>query len=714
MLPGIQLPDLQIEFVYQTLSEVYDWGLKDLNVPEIHKQTLGEGVKVCVIDSGCSEHFEVENNVVNSENFTKSRTNKDRYGHATFIGGIIASEKNDEGVIGVAPKAQLYFAKAIDDGGAGSPAALVNSVKWAVRQGVDIISISAGSFFDFKPLHQAIREAYKKNIIVVAAAGNSGTRHYDVAFPARYPEAIGVAAYNKAHHAARFSSRGINVFCAMPGVDIYSTWLDNSFCKSKGTCLTGDILVYSSFGPVPISKVDVGFRVWSYDSKQNQFSWKTVTHTWEHEKQGILEIKTKHSSIKCTKDHLILVARRGSKNARWTPAGECSVQDRIISSPVVRNNLPQRQIMPRDNWSVKWCGNGFHSDLDIDGISKSSVWGFCNGKHGIRYKYAEKIIEHYNLPLSKLSFGQGKKHPKIILPQLDSNLAYLCGFFLGDGWITSATRARRVYFAKCNLDFVNKKLLQTFNKVFGQELVENNNNQYMCGNSVIADIFADLCGIAKAKEKTIPLLWYTENTLLQTSFLAGLCDADGCIENNRIRLYSSSQSLIERAASLCDYAGVTRNRVNVRTRRIKAPNSRSKIESTEYSLLMDLLPFSSKSEQMDDNLKFWNMFEDVSSSYITSIRQLDDEKVYDITVEGNHNFVANNMIVHNSYACPILAGICALILAQHRKVRNPKTPCETPRQMMEHLKKYSRKLSDLDKRAVGFGTIDLEQMFKES
>ena len=235
MLPRIQLPEFEIEFVYQTLSEMYDWGLMDLNIPEIHKQTLGEGVKVCVIDSGRSKHFETEHNIADSINFTDSRTVDDVYGHSTFISGIVAAEKNDEGVIGVAPKCSLYLAKAIDDGGRGNPAALCRSVKWAIEREVDIISISAGSFFDFKPLHRIIKAAYGRNITVLAAAGNSGKRHYDVAFPARYPEVIGVAAYNKHHMAAKFSSRGANVFCAMPGVDIYSTWLDNTFCKSKGT-----------------------------------------------------------------------------------------------------------------------------------------------------------------------------------------------------------------------------------------------------------------------------------------------------------------------------------------------------------------------------------------------------------------------------------------------------------------------------------------------
>lgn len=231
----IQLPNLNPEFVMQTMSEVYDWGLQDLNVPKLHKTTMGSGVKVGIVDSGLSEHFETEHAVKGYRNFTNEPETEDRNGHSTFIAGIIAAAKNNEGVVGVAPKCDLYFAKAMDNGGRGNPAAMVQAVHWLISEGVDIISISAGMFFDFKPLHKVVKMAYSKNIIIVAATGNTGKRHYDVAFPARYPEVIGVAAYDQRHQAAKFSSRGINVTCAMPGVDIYSTHLNHQFVKSNGT-----------------------------------------------------------------------------------------------------------------------------------------------------------------------------------------------------------------------------------------------------------------------------------------------------------------------------------------------------------------------------------------------------------------------------------------------------------------------------------------------
>lgn len=238
----IQLPTLIPEMVLQQMSEVYDWGLLDLNIPDIHKETLGQDIKIGIVDSGKSEHFETEKSFADARNFTDMPQVEDKNGHNTFIGGLISAEKNNEGVIGVAPLSKIYYAKAMDDAGRGNPSAMVNAINWLISEKVDIISISAGMFFDFQPLHQAVKLAHSKNIIIIAAAGNTGNRYYDVAFPARYPEVIGVAAYDQKHEVAPFSSRGVNVSFALPGVDVYSTWLNNQFVKCSGTSFAAPIL----------------------------------------------------------------------------------------------------------------------------------------------------------------------------------------------------------------------------------------------------------------------------------------------------------------------------------------------------------------------------------------------------------------------------------------------------------------------------------------
>lgn len=238
-----KLPDFSPDLmVFSEMSEIYDWSLLDLNIPEIHKKTLGENIKIAIVDSGQSEHSETKNNTVDAKDFSGSGSPIDKRGHSTMVSGLIAAAKDDEGIIGVAPKSQLYFAKAVDDSGTGKPSAMVQSVYWAIEKQVDIISISAGMFFDFKPLYQAILDAYKKNILIIAAAGNTGTKNENIAYPARYKEVIGVAAYDKQHKAAPFSSRGIDVFCALPGVDIYSCWLNNQYCRAQGTSFSAPIM----------------------------------------------------------------------------------------------------------------------------------------------------------------------------------------------------------------------------------------------------------------------------------------------------------------------------------------------------------------------------------------------------------------------------------------------------------------------------------------
>lgn len=238
----IRLPKIKPKAVLTTLSEVYDWGHVSLNIPKIHQKTQGEGVKIGIVDSGQSTHFETQHALGKSNNFSQSPTVIDKQGHGSFVAGIIGSAKNNEGIIGVAPLSKIYYAKAMDDGGSGNPSYMVKSINWLIEQKVDIISISAGMFVDFKPLHKAVQQAFNKNITIIAAVGNSSNRYYDVAFPARYPEVIGVAAYDRKHKIAPFSSIGVNISFAMPGVDIYSTYLENQYAKMSGTSFATPIL----------------------------------------------------------------------------------------------------------------------------------------------------------------------------------------------------------------------------------------------------------------------------------------------------------------------------------------------------------------------------------------------------------------------------------------------------------------------------------------
>ena len=72
--------------------------------------------------------------------------------------------------------------------------------------------------------------------VIIAAAGNDGRRN-SVNYPGRYPEVICVSAYDKNGKPASFNSTGPEVGFSAPGVDIYSTWLDQKYATLSGTSM---------------------------------------------------------------------------------------------------------------------------------------------------------------------------------------------------------------------------------------------------------------------------------------------------------------------------------------------------------------------------------------------------------------------------------------------------------------------------------------------
>jgi subtilisin family serine protease len=93
----------------------------------ISAQYTGEGVKILIIDSGCPEHKDID--VLGEKQDFISNENKpnDETGHGTIMAGII-SAKNKKTIIGIAPKAEIFYAKATDKYGNGNYNSIVASV----------------------------------------------------------------------------------------------------------------------------------------------------------------------------------------------------------------------------------------------------------------------------------------------------------------------------------------------------------------------------------------------------------------------------------------------------------------------------------------------------------------------------------------------------------------------------------------------------------
>jgi len=247
MEPIFRLPPYEAQAVTTALSEVQDWSIAFLGIPELWKKTQGEGVRVAVLDTGCDlEHPDLQDGaIVGFRDFTSSLWGaRDRQGHGTWCAGMIGARANNVGVRGVAPKCELLIGKVLGDDGSGSEAGILAGVEWAAAQGAHIISMSLGGPQMSNRLRDAIRAFVSQDHrFVICAAGNDG-RDNSVNYPAVWDETIAVAAVDKNGKLTAFSSRGPQVDIAAPGQDMLSTVPQSAgrYAKLSGTSMATPVV----------------------------------------------------------------------------------------------------------------------------------------------------------------------------------------------------------------------------------------------------------------------------------------------------------------------------------------------------------------------------------------------------------------------------------------------------------------------------------------
>lgn len=166
----------------------------------------------------------------------------DGHGHGTHCAGTIgAVHNNGVGVAGVMDEVTLVPIKFLDDSGSGSLDAAIQSIDYATKLNVDLMSNSWGGGGRSEALNDAIKRAADQGIIFTAAAGNSSSNNDQVeSYPANYdqPNVISVAALTAQNGLASFSSYGRNkVHIAAPGHNVLSTVQGGNYEVMSGTSM---------------------------------------------------------------------------------------------------------------------------------------------------------------------------------------------------------------------------------------------------------------------------------------------------------------------------------------------------------------------------------------------------------------------------------------------------------------------------------------------
>lgn len=191
------------------------WGKTGPNGDKV----TGRGVDVAVIDTGVAPvaGLNTSGKVVNGpdlsfESQISATRHLDGYGHGTHMAAIVAgrdsavtagNENDDDHFVGIAPDARIVNVKVAAADGGTDVSQVIAAIDWVVQHrnddglNVRVINLSYGTHstqpYTIDPLAYAVENAWRKGIVVVAAAGNDGSGAA-LTMPAADPYVIAVGA----------------------------------------------------------------------------------------------------------------------------------------------------------------------------------------------------------------------------------------------------------------------------------------------------------------------------------------------------------------------------------------------------------------------------------------------------------------------------------------------------------------------------------------
>lgn len=192
----------------------------------------GEGMLVCVIDSGLFAGHEDFQGVNIVGGFPQDKWNFDNCGHGTHVAGTIAAAHNDTGVVGVSPgDVSLFIVKVFGNDsqaycGWTHASTLMDGATRCADAGAKVINMSLSGGYS-KGEELVFKSLERRGVLSIAAAGNHGNPAVPTdafVYPAGYDSVVSVAAIDSNMNLAAFSAKNNQTELAAPGVAVLSTY----------------------------------------------------------------------------------------------------------------------------------------------------------------------------------------------------------------------------------------------------------------------------------------------------------------------------------------------------------------------------------------------------------------------------------------------------------------------------------------------------------
>jgi len=216
----------------------HQWGLLRVRARQAWDLAHGAGVTIAILDTGVdTSHPDLNDKITGGYDFVNRDPDpNDDHGHGTHVAGIAAAETdNGLGVAGLAWDARIMPIKVLSGEGRGYYSTIAEGIIWASSHGARVINMSFGGPMRSQALQDAVDYAWKRGVVLVAAAGNEATSA--PTYPAACEHVIAVTATDQNDQRPYWANYGDWVDVAAPGVGILSTVRGGGYQAWRGTSM---------------------------------------------------------------------------------------------------------------------------------------------------------------------------------------------------------------------------------------------------------------------------------------------------------------------------------------------------------------------------------------------------------------------------------------------------------------------------------------------
>ena len=432
---------------------------------------------------------------------------------------------------------------------------------------------------------------------------------------------------------------------------VYDQMAEPKWVIAMGACERGDTLVYTPNGVRRIDAITPGELVLSYDEQHKRVITGQVVANKDQGVRDVWRLRAGSYESVATEDHPFAVYEK-TLSRKWV-----AYQSML---GMLGEGFTNREIAPLLGTSEKTLSYWRHhppAQLGLD----------------LTWKRLDQVQEGdllatYSEPVTGTSFRVDyapsmRIRNKVKIPAfVDDDFAWIVGLYLGDGWKTRST----VGFSLMGNDRSRPHLVQTLRSLLEIEAIAH--RQVQVWSTAVSGMFEQsLLLHGDVYTKRIPPWVYLLPMSSIYSFLAGLVESDGHVEEQGFaQLSSANYDLMRDVVELCHYRGIhvggvfEKEKENVLEGRILVSKehivsfpaevvAKLPLHRPDYlgRVRKDTRSFNGKSLLKTNHTG-------IALQRVTSIIPRGREQVYDIEVEGHHNYFANGQLVHN---CAITGGL---------------------------------------------------------